>query len=360
MPDIADTDIIAPHFKRRLSGVTSTIVQLVPRQVAAGVRIATLGPGLPPDLPKIRYRQLAGLWRPLPGGRPRIWHARRNIEMLAGIFLRDLLRMKLRLLFTSASQRRHTRYSRWLIGRMDHVVATSAKTGSFLTVPHTVVMHGIDTTRFRPAVPGERPAPSARRRIGCAGRIRHQKGTDLFIDALIALLPRYPDWEGEAIGRVTPEHEGFAEDLRSRIAAAGLSDRLRLAAETTEIPAWYRGLDLYVAPSRTEGFGLTPLEAMASGVPVVAGDVGAYPELIVEGETGAVVPTGDLAAYIAAIETYLMAPERARRHGENALTHARGNFNISNEVDGLSAVYAALAASGTGSRPIEASAETGE
>ena len=342
MPDIQQIEVIAPHFKRRLSGVTSTIIQLVPRQIADGVRIATLGPGLPPNLPKMKYRQLAGLWRALPDGRARIWHARRNIEMLAGIVLRDVLRMKLKLLFTSASQRHHTGYSRWLISRMDHVVATSAKTGSYLQVPHTVVMHGIDTTRFRPAEHHERP----RLRIGCAGRIRHQKGTDLFIDALIALLPRYPGWEGEAVGRVTSEHQGFADELRRKIAAAGLADRLRLAEETTEIDAWYRGIDLYAAPSRTEGFGLTPLEAMASGVAVIAGDVGAYPEIIVSGATGAVVPTGDLAAYIAAIEPYLADPALARRHGEAALSHVRARFDIGNEVRGLGAVYDALASSG--------------
>jgi len=342
LPDIQDIEVIAPHFKRRLSGVTSTIIQLVPRQIAAGVRIATLGPGLPPHLPHMRYRQLAGLWTSLSGGRPRVWHARRNIEMLGGIVLRKLLRMKLKLLFTSASQRHHTGYSRWLISKMDHVVATSAKTGTFLKVPFTVVMHGIDTEKFRPA---ENASPR-RLRIGCAGRIRHQKGTDLFIDALIALLPRYPDWEGEAIGRVTAEHQPFAEELRRKIAAAGLSDRLRLATETTEIADWYRGIDLYVAPSRTEGFGLTPLEAMATGIPAIAGDVGAYPELIVQGETGAIVPTGDLAAYIAAIEPYLADPSRVRLHGANALAHVRSNFDIGNEVRGLSAVYAALGASG--------------
>jgi mannosyltransferase len=343
LPDIEDIEVIAPHFKRRLSGVTSTIIQLVPRQVAAGVKIATLGPGLPADLPHMRYRQLAGLWRALPDGRPRIWHARRNVEMLAGIVLRDVLGMKLRLLFTSASQRHHTRYSRWLISRMDHVVATSGKTGSFLKVSHTVVMHGIDTNRFHPAGLAERP----RYKIGCAGRIRHQKGTDLFVDALIALLPRYPAWQGEAIGRVTREHEGFAEELRRKIDAAGLSDRLRIAAETTEVAGWYRGLDLYVAPSRTEGFGLTPLEAMATGVPAIGGDVGAYPELIVHGQTGAVVATGDLAAYIAAIEPYLADPSLARCHGENARAHARTHFDIDNEVKGLSAVYEALAPSGS-------------
>lgn len=343
MPDTSDIEVIAPHFKRRLSGVTSTIIQLVPRQVAAGLKIATLGPGLPSTLPKMRYRQLPGLWRPLPGGRPRIWHARRNVEMLAGFVLRDVLRMRLRLLFTSASQRHHTVYTHWLISKMDHVVATSARTASYLSVPHTVVLHGIDTARFHPAE--DRPRP--RLRIGCAGRIRHQKGTDLFIDALIALLPRYPQWEGEAIGRVTAEHKAFADDLRRRIAAAGLSDRLRIAEETTEVDAWYRGIDLYVAPSRTEGFGLTPLEAMASGVAAIAGDVGAYPELIQSQRTGAIVPSGNLAAYIAAIEPYLADPALARRHGDNALAHVRERFDIRNEVDGLGAVYRALASSGT-------------
>jgi len=343
LPAIEDIEVIAPHFKQRLSGVTSTIIQLIPRQIEAGVRIATLGPGLPDDLPKLRYRQLAGLCKPLAGGRPRIWHARRNIEMLAGVVLRDLLRMKLKLIFTSASQRRHTRYTKWLISKMDHVIATSARGGSYLDVPYTVVMHGIDTERFHPAPDDPSNVPLV---IGCAGRVRRQKGTDLFIDALIALLPKYPDWRGVSVGRVTPEHQSFADDLKHRIEAAGLSGRLMLADENHDMLAWYRQLALYVAPSRTEGFGLTPLEAMASGVPAIAGDVGAYPELIMDGKTGAVVPTGDLEAFKNAIETYLADPSLARLHGANALAHTREKFAITNEVQALSNVYEAVWSSG--------------
>jgi mannosyltransferase len=338
LPDIRDIEVIAPHFKQRLSGVTSTIIQLIPRQIEAGVRIATLGPGLPDHLPRMKYRQLHGLWKPLGDGRARIWHARRNVEMLAGIVLRDILRMRLKLVFTSASQRRHTRYSKWLISRMDHVIATSARGGTFLDVPHTVVMHGIDTTRFHPPVEDARKTLE----IGCAGRIRHQKGTDLFVDALIALLPRYPDWTGVVIGRVTAEHRGFADDLKRRIAQAGLGGQIRFEDELADITPWYRRLSIYVAPSRTEGFGLTPLEAMASGVPAIAGDVGAYPELIVQGVTGAIVSTGDLEAYKAAIEPYLADPELARQQGANGLDHVRSNFGIANEVEGLSNVYDAV------------------
>jgi len=343
LPAIEDIEVIAPHFKQRLSGVTSTIIQLIPRQIEAGVKIATLGPGLPASLPKMNYRQLAGLWKPLAGCRPRLWHARRNVEMLAGIMLRDILRMKLKLIFTSASQRRHTRYTKWLISKMDHVIATSTRGGSYLDVPYTVVMHGIDTERFHPGPDDPLKVPLV---IGCAGRVRHQKGTDLFIDALIALLPKYPDWRGVSVGRVTSEHQSFADDLKHRIKAAGLSERLILADENHDMPAWYRQLALYVAPSRSEGFGLTPLEAMASGVPAIAGDVGAYPELIMEGKTGAVVPTGDLEAFKNAIELYLADPSLVRTHGANALAHTRETFAIANEVQALSNVYEAVRSSG--------------
>ncbi len=103
--DIKNVDVIALNFKRRLSGVTSTIVQLVPYQAKLGLRIAVLGPGLPDDagLPKIGFRSLLGLWRAPKGRSHRIWHARRNNEMGFGLFLRNVLRMPLKLVFTSAA-----------------------------------------------------------------------------------------------------------------------------------------------------------------------------------------------------------------------------------------------------------------
>ena len=66
---------------------------------------------------------------------------------------------------------------------------------------------------------------------GCVGRIRHQKGTDLFVDAMIRLLPDRPDWIGIIAGRTTAEHTGFEKELRQRIADAGLTDRIRFVGE---------------------------------------------------------------------------------------------------------------------------------
>ncbi|MDE1991752.1 MAG: glycosyltransferase family 4 protein, partial [Rhizobiaceae bacterium] len=284
MGDIREIEVIATNFKRRLSGVTSTIGQLIPKQIELGCRIVTLGPGLPAHLPKLEWSRLAGLWTKPRRHRVRVWHARRNNEMLVGLLLRSILRMPLKLVFTSAAQRRHTGYTRWLIRRMDAVIATSSRSGSFLQVPHTVIQHGVDLKLFHPPeVPDDRMAATGlpgKYLVGCFGRVRHQKGTDLFVKSMIELLPQHPDWTAVVCGRVTAEHRGFGDDLVKMVAAAGLADRIRFLGEVDDIRPWYRRATLYVAPSRNEGFGLTPLEAMASRTAVVASDAGAYAEMI--------------------------------------------------------------------------------
>lgn len=337
--------VIAPHFKRRLSGVTSTVIQLIPEQRRQGLGILTLGPGLPAHLPKMRWTQLPGLWKKPNTGTHRIWHARRNNEMLAGLILRDVLQMPLKLLFTSAAQRHHSRYTRWLISRMDAVVATNVKSGSFLRVPHTVIRHGVDLEVFHPS-DALNSSVSAdlhdRHLVGCFGRVRHQKGTDLFVRAMIELLPQYPEWTAVISGRITPEHAGFADGLKTDISAAGLTDRIRFLGEVDDIKPWYRALALYVAPSRNEGFGLTPLEAMASGAAVVASDAGAYAEMIIEGQTGFVVTAGRYEPLRDAIADCLANPERTRTWGLKGREHVEANFALSGEARSLQSEYDAL------------------
>ncbi|ANM05295.1 lipopolysaccharide core biosynthesis mannosyltransferase LpcC [Rhizobium phaseoli] len=338
-----DVEIIAPNFKRRLSGVTSTIVQLIPCQIRLGMRIATLGPGLPEGLPKLRWSQLPGLWRRPARRRHRVWHARRNNEMAVGILLRHFLRMPLKLIFTSAAQRRHTAYTKWLIRRMDAVIATSDRSGSFLEVPHTVIQHGVDLALFHPPETAEDGIAATglpgRYLVGCFGRVRHQKGTDLFVKAMIELLPRHPEWTAVVSGRVTAEHVAFGDKLKADVKAAGLADRILFLGEVPDIKVWYRRLTLYVAPSRNEGFGLTPLEAMASRTAVVASDAGAYAELIAEGKTGSVVAAGNGEALTRAIAPYIADPGLAIAHGENALRHVRANFALEKEANAIGAIY---------------------
>ncbi len=229
---------------------------------------------------------------------------------------------------------------------MDRVIATSARSGSFLQVPHTVIRHGVDLEIFHPPQNGTDTIAAAglpgRHLIGCFGRVRHQKGTDLFVRALVELLPDYPDWTAVVCGRVTAEHQAFGHGLEATVARAGLSERIRFLGEVDDIKPWYRRLSLYVAPSRNEGFGLTPLEAMASQAAVVASDAGAYAEMIVPGETGAVVPAGDYEALRDAMRPYLADPGLALRHGLNGRLHVQAHFALEREVEAIGGIYGKL------------------
>jgi mannosyltransferase len=342
-----DIEVVAPNFKRRLSGVTATIQRLVPLQ-ARSLGIVALGPGLGQRVPRISLSMLARL-RSRPRGRPfRIWHARRNTEMLAGLLLRDVFRLPLKVVFTSASQRRHTSYTRTLISLVDAVISTSSATATYLERPSTVVMHGIDTDLFHPATDVDEKWQATglpgRIGIGCFGRIRHQKGTDVFVDAMIRLLPTFPDATAVIFGRATDKHQDFERDLKLRVEAAGLDQRILFLGEVDvdEIATWYRRLGLFIAPQRWEGFGLTPLEAMASGVPVIATTVGAFPELVVDGETGVLVPPGDVDAMVAVAERLLDDPVRLAGMAKAARAHVEANFSLEREADAVTAVYESL------------------
>ena len=159
---------------------------------------------------------------------------------------------------------------------------------------------------------------------------------------MIALLPEFPDWTAIVTGRVTAEHQAFAGDLQRRVRAAGLADRIVFLGEVPDIKLWYRRVSLYVAPSRNEGFGLTPLEAMASGSAVVASDAGAYADLIAEGETGFIVPAGDGAALTRAIRGYLSDPTLLETHRANALADVRKRFPLHGEAEAIGKVYEGL------------------
>ncbi len=346
-PDPAGIDVIAPNLKRRYSGVTSTVLRLVPVQ-ARSVRIAVVGPALPDHLPRLRPRDLLAMPRRGPSG-ARVWHARRNVEMLAGLLLRSLLRKRLRLVFTSAAQRRHSRWTRWLLRRMDAVVATSSRSAAFLSVPHRVIPHGVDAALFAP--PEDRAAlrralglePGAFL-IGCFGRLRPQKGTDLLVEALVETLPAHADAQAILMGGVTPDQAAFVEGLRARVAAAGLSGRIRVLPEDKgwDIARWHQALDLYVTAPRVEGFGLTPLEAMACGVPVIASRAGAFEDIVAEGVTGRLVPAGDGPALAGALGEALADRATVARWAAAARPHVLARHRIEDEAAALNALYREL------------------
>src|SRR5262245_10365884 len=120
---LSDIAVIIPNLHWRYSGVTATNRMIAPR-IARLLQAAWIGRDAPDGIDQLTFGDLLRL-RNLPAARPRLWHARRNNEMIIGLLLRAL-GWKLTLVFTSAAQRHHTWISRWLMRRMDGVIATSA------------------------------------------------------------------------------------------------------------------------------------------------------------------------------------------------------------------------------------------
>ena len=346
-PDPAQIDVIAPNFKRRHSGVTSTVIRLVPVQ-ARDIAIVASGPELPPEVPNLPPARLPLLSRSGPHG-ARVWHARRNVEMLGGLALKYLAAKKLKLLFTSAAQRRHTGFTRWLIRQMDDVIATSGKSAQYLERPATVIHHGVDCDDFKPvadraALRRDLDLPDDGVLVGCFGRIRHQKGNDLFIQVMIRACQAVPQARALMMGRATDEHADFLKELKKEVADAGLSDRILFRDEVpiAQLAAHFQALDLYVAPQRWEGFGLTPLEAMACGVPAVATKVGAFEELIVEDVTGHLVEIEDVDAMAEHVTNLLQDNTKRHRFSDAARTHVLNRFSIQAEAAAIIEVYKRL------------------
>nr|WP_249142190.1 glycosyltransferase family 4 protein [Bradyrhizobium diazoefficiens] len=335
--------VIVPNLHRRYSGVTATNRMVAPR-LARLFRAAWFGSDAPAGIARLGTADLLKLWRRKT---PLIWHARRNNEMIAGVVLRAL-GWPLKLVFTSAAQRHHSRITRWLIRQMDAVIATSEISASFLKVKATVIPHGVDTDIYAP--PQDRAAAFAdsglpgRYAIGCFGRVRAQKGTDVFVEAMCRLLPRYPDFTAVIVGQVTAEQTAFASELRKRIEAAGLQSRIVITGELPieQVQRWYQRLTIYAFTSRNEGFGLTLIEAMAAGAALVAARAGAAELVVEDGVSGVLVPPGDADALEAALEPLIRDVAAATAMGARGRARVLERFSLDAEAARIGEVYRPL------------------
>lgn len=356
-----DPELIVTNMKKRFSGVSGTINSLLPVQ-AARYRMAFVGA----HMPGVEAAQAVGgerfqhisvwqaIWisrRRTAQGKHRIWHVRRDPEMMLAILLRDVFQFPVKIVFTSAAKHRHSWFPRWLISRMDGVIATTPEAGGFVPNTTRVVFHGANLERFSPppapwtkSTVWQRTGLPGQYGIGVFGRIRPSKGSDIYVDAMIRLLPKYPQFTAVLTGLCTDEFSAYKAEIDRKIAAAGLQDRILFLGELPieEVPQWYANVLVMVACPRYEPFGITPLEAMASGCAVVASRTGAFEYLVAEGETGHVVGAGSVDGLVEALEKLMLEPARAEAMGQAGLRRVRENFSIHHEADGIDAVYSVV------------------
>ncbi|SCL24508.1 Glycosyltransferase involved in cell wall bisynthesis [Micromonospora rhizosphaerae] len=248
------------------------------------------------------------------------------------------------------SPRGRVRYERELGRSVDRVIAQCQdEVGELVRmgVPRarmTVVPSGVNLTTFAPLGPaaerdGDRP------RILTVGRLVERKGFQDVIRAT-ALVPGA---ECVVVGGPPAgllETDPYALRLRSLAESCGVADRVKLigAVPREEMGRWYRSADVLVAAPWYEPFGLTPLEAMACGVPVIGSAVGGLIDTVVDGRTGDLVPPRDAQALAAAINRLLTDRIRRLAYATAAQQRARRCYSWSTTAERLAEVYGAVAA----------------
>jgi sugar transferase (PEP-CTERM/EpsH1 system associated) len=234
---------------------------------------------------------------------------------------------------------------------VSHFIALSRDLEGYLTgrvgIPArkvTQIYNGVDAERFHPAVP---PAPTISGcpfnhpehwLVGTVGRMQTVKDQTLLARAFIRALELAPDLKTRL--RLVMVGDGpLRAEAQNLLAAAGVADLAWLPGERHDVPDILRGLDCFVLPSLAEGISNTILEAMASGLPVIATRVGGNPELVIEGQTGKLVPVSDPEAIARTIIEYAANPEQARCDGQAGRAEIERRFCMEAMVGSYQSLY---------------------
>jgi D-inositol-3-phosphate glycosyltransferase len=200
----------------------------------------------------------------------------------------------------------------------------------------SLVPSGVDLDLFTPDGPAA--SRTTRRRILTVGRLVERKG---YAD-LVRALRRLPDVELCVVGG---PGDDYARRLRDLARECGVADRLLLigAVDPAEMPCWYRSADVLAATPWYEPFGLTPLEAMACGVPVVATAVGGLADTVADGVTGLLVPPRDPDALVMALHRMLHDEVRRMSYAAAATDRATRMYGWPTIASRIADVYAETA-----------------
>ncbi len=175
------------------------------------------------------------------------------------------------------------------------------------------------------------------RLVGLVGRLDPRKGQGDFIQAAALLSRRHPDLRFLVVGD-SPD-ERYKRHLFRLSHELGVGEKVVFTGHRADIRSVLGGLDLVVAPSKEESFGLVVIEAMALKKPVVVTNRGAFPEFVIDGVTGRMVEWADPQALAKAIEASVENQEESQAIAARAYELARRRFDLGAIVDELDDLY---------------------
>lgn len=233
--------------------------------------------------------------------------------------------------------------------RADRVIAISAALAGFVIrtegMPDdkvTVIRYGLEPRTFPPDAASEARTrldlPPEVPVIGFFGRLIAQKGVDVLLEAFARLRIEHPDARLVIVG-----DGDLRASLEAQTSALGLGACVTFTGWVDDAPALMPGCDVIAMPSRWEGFGLVALEAMNARCPLVASRVSALPEIVVDGETGRLVPPDDPGELAKAVGEMLGDKDRARAMGEAGHARLVAEFGVERMVGQTLALYRQVA-----------------
>ncbi|MBK7565227.1 MAG: TIGR03088 family PEP-CTERM/XrtA system glycosyltransferase [Propionivibrio sp.] len=208
------------------------------------------------------------------------------------------------------------------------------------------IYNGVDAQRFHPVatrqpIAGCPFSDPACWLVGTVGRMQTVKDQTTLARAFIRALDSAPELKGSL--RLVMIGDGpLRAQSQALLEQAGCEELAWLPGERNDVPEILRGLDCFVLPSLAEGISNTILEAMASGLPVIATDVGGNGELIKAGRSGELVPVGDVEAMASRIVGYARDHRKARAAGQAGRAAVESQFSLAAMVQQYQGLYERL------------------
>jgi glycosyltransferase involved in cell wall biosynthesis len=240
-----------------------------------------------------------------------------------------------------------------LYHRVDRVIAISEVIRTNFIAMHPIIPakvmtihNGVDPARFHA---DEATRACARAELGfvrdhlvagIVGRVTPAKGHAQFLDMAGRLSKEFPEARFLIVGEATRGEDAESSAILARIDAEGLTGRVIVTGFRRDVPALLTAMDVFVFPSHAEAFGLALIEAMATGLPTVSSNCDGVLDIVVEGETGLMVPPRDSAALTAAVRSLLADPERRDQMGQAGRERVLEKFSDTSMYRTIEDLYA--------------------
>ncbi len=327
-----------PEFAQRIRRADVTILDLDKKE-GKDLRIYwkmwKIFRTMQPDI--VHTRNLTSLLAQVPAW---LCHVPRRIHGEHGWDMSDL----------AGNNRKHRWLRRLLLPLTHHIVALSPELARYLT--HRVgirqqkisqLCNGVDTTRFHPMTdhaPWPLPFPPAHCFIvGTVGRMQAVKNQTALVHAFIHLCRTLPSHDAARVRLVLIGDGPLRSVCQAMLEQAGLAEQAWLPGTRHDIPDILRCLSLFVLPSLAEGISNTLLEALASGVPVVATEVGGNPDLLTPGINGTLYRATQPEALATILQHYLENPDKLQHERENARQTALARFSLDQMIQHYQTLY---------------------